>query len=162
MGVDGFVPHSTFWLVRGGSEVVGVSNLRHALIPKLLREGGHIGYGIRPSARGQGLGNEILRLTLGRAVAMGLQEALVTCDKANVASARVIVRNGGTLDSEIFIEERGVMLQRYWIRGLGIGPLGNSESPRESLFGLSIGGHHIVSRDDNGPRITQTLCPRKY
>jgi predicted acetyltransferase len=119
VGVDGFVPHSTFWLVRGGSEVVGVSNLRHALIPKLLREGGHIGYGIRPSARGQGLGNEILRLTLGRAVAMGLQEALVTCDKANVASARVIVRNGGTLDSEIFIEERGVMLQRYWIRGLG-------------------------------------------
>jgi predicted acetyltransferase len=118
VGVDGFVPHSTFWLVRGGTEVVGVSNLRHALTPNLRREGGHIGYGIRPSARGQGLGNEILRLTLGRAVAIGLKEALITCDRENVASARVIIRNGGTLDSEGFIEERGVMLQRYWIRGL--------------------------------------------
>jgi predicted acetyltransferase len=115
----GFVPHTTFWLVRGGSEVVGVSNLRHSLTPKLLREGGNIGYGIRPSARGQGLGTEILRLTLVRAVARGLTEALVTCDKGNVASARIIVGNGGTLDSEGFIEERGVMLQRYWIRGLG-------------------------------------------
>jgi predicted acetyltransferase len=115
---DGFAAHSTYWMVRDGIEVVGVSNLRHALTPRLLREGGHIGYGIRPSARGQGLGIEILRLTLERAVEIGLKEALITCDKANVASARVIIRNGGILDSEIFLEERGVYLQRYWIRGL--------------------------------------------
>jgi predicted acetyltransferase len=115
---DGFVAHSTFWLVRDGKEVVGVSSLRHALTPKLLREGGNIGYGIRPSARGQGLGIEILRLTLDQAMAIGLKEAFITCDKANVASARVILRNGGILDSEIFLEERGVFLQRYWIRGL--------------------------------------------
>jgi predicted acetyltransferase len=116
---DGFVAHSTFWLLRDGTEVVGVSSLRHSLTPRLVREGGNIGYGIRPSARGQGLGAEILRRTLDRAAAIGLKEALVTCDKANVASARVILRNGGVLDSEIFIEERGVLLQRYWIRGLG-------------------------------------------
>jgi predicted acetyltransferase len=115
---EGFVAHSTFWLVRNGTEVVGVSSLRHSLTPMLLREGGNIGYGIRPSARGQGFGTEILRRTLERAVAIGLNEALVTCDKANVASARVILGNGGVLDSEIFLEERGVLLQRYWIRGL--------------------------------------------
>jgi predicted acetyltransferase len=115
---EGLAAHSTFWLVRDGTEVVGVSSLRHFLTPKLLREGGNIGYGIRPSARGQGLGTEILRRTLDRAAAIGLNEALVTCDKANVASARVILRNGGVLDSEIFLEERGVLLQRYWIRGL--------------------------------------------
>jgi predicted acetyltransferase len=115
---DGYAAHSTFWLVRNGVEVVGVSSIRHALTPKLLREGGNIGYGIRPSARGQGFGNEILRLTLDRAAASGLKEAFVTCDKANVASAKVILRNGGILDSEMFLEERGVFLQRYWIRGL--------------------------------------------
>ncbi len=27
----GFVPHSTYWLVRDDIEVIGVSNLRHAL-----------------------------------------------------------------------------------------------------------------------------------
>jgi predicted acetyltransferase len=115
---EGFAAHSTFWLVRDGREVVGVSSLRHALTRELLREGGNIGYGIRPSARGQGLGIEILRLTLERAVEIGLKEALITCDKENVASAKVIIRNGGILDSQIFLEERGVFLQRYWIRGL--------------------------------------------
>ncbi len=116
---EGFVPNTTYWLVRNGSEVVGVSNLRHALTPKLLREGGHIGYGIRPSARGQHLGTGILRLTLKEAAALGLKEVLVTCDKSNTASARVILGNGGVLDSEVFVEERGAFVQRYWIRGLG-------------------------------------------
>ena len=116
---EGFVAHSTFWLVRNGTEVVGVSSLRHSLTPMLLREGGNIGYGIRPSARGQGFGTEILRRTLElMSPAATAGEALVTCDKANVASARVILGNGGVLDSEIFLEERGVLLQRYWIRGL--------------------------------------------
>ena len=115
---EGFVAHSTYWLVRGGIEIVGVSSVRHALTPKLRREGGNIGYGIRPSARGHGFGTEILRQTLDRAVGLGLKEVLITCDKANVASAKVILRNGGALDSEAFLEERGVFLQRYWIRGL--------------------------------------------
>ena len=46
----GFVPHSTFWLVLDGTTVVGVSNLRHRLTDSLRRDGGHIGYGVRPSA----------------------------------------------------------------------------------------------------------------
>lgn len=48
---EGFVSHSTFWLVSDERELVGVSNLRHALTPRLLREGGNVGYGIRPSKR---------------------------------------------------------------------------------------------------------------
>ncbi len=51
---EGFVAHSTFWLVRDWTEVVGVSNIRHSLTPSLLREGGSIGYGVRPTARNQG------------------------------------------------------------------------------------------------------------
>lgn len=112
---DGFVAHSTYWLVRNGQEVVGVSNIRHALTPALRREGGNIGYGVRPSARGQGLGTEVLRLSLQRAAALGLTEVLLTCGKQNVASARVIVGNGGVLESEEFMEGRGEVVQRYWI-----------------------------------------------
>ena len=52
---DGFVAHSTFWLVRYDAEVVGVSNIRHTLTPALRQVGGHIGYGIRPSARARHL-----------------------------------------------------------------------------------------------------------
>ena len=110
----GFVPHSTFWLVRG-NEVVGVSNLRHKLNDKLLVEGGHIGYGIRPSARGQGLGRELLRLTLDEAARRGIDRVLLTCAKDNPASSVVIEANGGRLESEDFVEARGKVVQRWWI-----------------------------------------------
>jgi predicted acetyltransferase len=51
------VPESPFWLVRrGGGAVVGVSSLRHRLIPVLEDVGGHIGYSIRPSERARAMG----------------------------------------------------------------------------------------------------------
>ena len=112
---NGFVAHSTFWLVRDDTEVVGVSNIRHALTPALLREGGSIGYGIRPTARRQGLGTAILRLSLLRAAALDLTRVLVTCAKQNVASAGAILRNGGVLESEEYLADRGEIVQRYWI-----------------------------------------------
>ena len=111
----GFVAHSTFWLVRDGTEVVGVSNIRHALTPALRRDGGNIGYGIRPSARRQGLGAAILRASLHRAADLGLSNVLLTCSKQNVASARTIMRNGGVLESEEYLADQEDVVQRYWI-----------------------------------------------
>jgi predicted acetyltransferase len=110
-----FVPHTTFWLVRGDKEIVGASNLRHRLTPFLLREGGNIGYGIRPSARRNGHGREILTLTLSKARELGLSRVLVTCGKPNLGSARIILANGGILESEEFSVERDEVVQRYWI-----------------------------------------------
>lgn len=83
---DGFVAHFTFWLEKDAKELVGVSNIRHALTPALLREGGNIGYGVRPTFRRQGLGIAILRLSLLRAAELGLARVLVTCGKQNIAS----------------------------------------------------------------------------
>lgn len=37
---EGFVPHSTYWLVRNGSEVIGVSNLRHRLTDGIHSQAG--------------------------------------------------------------------------------------------------------------------------
>ena len=121
----GFVAHSTYWIVRDGM-VVGVSNLRHALTEKLRREGGNIGYGVRPSARGQGIATELLRHTLIRASEIGLQKVLITCSQDNPASARTIIKNGGRLDSEEFLPERSEVEQRYWIH---LNPIRSSNSP---------------------------------
>ncbi len=110
-----FVPHTTWWLARGDAEVVGVVNLRHRLTPALERDGGNIGYGIRPCARRGGLGSEILRLTLAKAREQGLARVRLTCSRKNTASAKIILKNGGVLDSEAFVFERGEMVQRYWI-----------------------------------------------
>jgi predicted acetyltransferase len=110
----GFVPHSTYWLVSDGV-VVGVANLRHALTDALRREGGHIGYGVRPSARRRGFGSELLRHALIRARELGLREVLVTCAATNLASARIILGQGGVLVSEELLPERDEVVQRYKI-----------------------------------------------
>jgi len=110
----GFVPHTTYWLVDHG-RVVGVSNLRHSLTESLRREGGHIGYGVRPSARRRGFGGEILRRTLTKARDMGMSRVLLTCRKGNVASVQTILGNGGVLASEEFLPEWADVVQRFWI-----------------------------------------------
>jgi predicted acetyltransferase len=112
---EGYVPASCFWLVERRQTLVGVAHLRHRVTPVLANEGGHIGYSVRPSRRNQGLATVLLNLTLRRASKMGLREILVTCDKLNVVSARVIQKNGGRLDSEVQRQDGDGVTQRYWI-----------------------------------------------
>ena len=111
----GFVPHTTYWLA-DDDEVVAVSNLRHILTDALRYQGGNIGYGVRPSARRRGYATAILAHTLAQARAKGMSEVLLTCAKANVGSARSIVKNGGALASEEFLPERCEIIQRYRIQ----------------------------------------------
>lgn len=112
---DWQVPCSTFWLVEANSEIVGVSNLRHRLNDNLKRLGGHIGFGIRPSARRKGYGTIILRETLVKAREINIDQVLVTCDKSNIGSAAAIKKNGGVFQDEEFIESENDIVQRYII-----------------------------------------------
>ena len=110
---EGYVPQSTYWLVRNDNKVLGVINIRHALNAKLMNRGGHIGYGVRLSERGKGYASEMLRLALKIVKSMEIGRVLITCDKKNIASARTIVGNGGILHSEGI--DNGIVFQRYWI-----------------------------------------------
>lgn len=74
---------------------------------------GHIGYGVRPSARRRGLATWALGETLDRARELGLTRVLVTCDDSNVASARTIEGNGGVLE-DVRTTTLG-LTRRYWI-----------------------------------------------
>jgi predicted acetyltransferase len=109
---EGRVHADYWWIVRGGT-YLGAITLRHELNDFLLRTGGHIGYGIRPSARGQGIATWALRSVLPRASALGLEKVLVTCNDANQASAQVIIKAGGVLE-DVRPTERG-LTRRYWI-----------------------------------------------
>lgn len=112
----GFVPSSTFWLVRG-DELVGVSNLRHCLNDRIREIGGHIGVGIRPSFRGRGLGTLLLGLTVAEARQRGISPIHIHCHKHNTASARMIVGNGGVLESEVLDAGFAEVVQRYILEG---------------------------------------------
>jgi predicted acetyltransferase len=111
----GYVPTSTFWLLRGGTTIIGVGRLRHRLTPDLEHEGGHIGYDIRPLQRRKGYGTRLLALVLERARAFGLERVLLTCDSDNTGSARIIQKNGGVLAGQAISRRTGKLISRYWI-----------------------------------------------
>ncbi len=127
------VPQTCYWLFRG-DRMLGACRLRHRLNDSLVQHGGHIGYDVRPTERRKGYATAMLGMVLERARALGLTRVMVTCDKDNIASARVIRKNGGVLDREAWWEENGtrIRIQIHWIdllaavKGRGAGPLPGS------------------------------------
>lgn len=110
----GYVPHTDYWLVDNG-EYIGRVSIRHRLTEQLEKFDGHIGYDIRPSKRRQGYGSKILELVLPKARSLGIQKALVTCRVSNIASRKIIEKNGGVLENQVYDSEAGVDKLRYWI-----------------------------------------------
>jgi len=111
---EGYVPETVYWLVDNGEYIGGV-RIRHYLTDELLKRGGHIGYSIRPSMRKKGYGTSILRLALPKAKELGIERALLTCDETNIASCRIIEKNGGALENAMPNPETGINKLRFWI-----------------------------------------------
>jgi predicted acetyltransferase len=109
----GIVPDSLYWAIRE-NEMVGRISFRHTLNDELLREGGHIGFIVRPSARRQGVAREMLRQLLSSERARAIGQLLVTCDEGNIASERTIRANGGIL-ANIIDNDKGPRTMRFWI-----------------------------------------------
>jgi predicted acetyltransferase len=108
----GRVPASYWWIVEA-TTYLGAITLRHRLNDFLLDVGGHIGYGVRPSARGRGLATWALGRVLNEARDRRMSRVLLTCDETNLASAGVIERHGGVLE-DVRDGPEG-RKRRYWI-----------------------------------------------
>lgn len=63
-------------------------NFRFYLKGKLLKIGGHIGYGIRPTERRKGLAKIQLYLTLLVAQKIGLDKVMIDCTDTNIGSKK--------------------------------------------------------------------------
>jgi predicted acetyltransferase len=92
-----------------GEEFLGRISLRHELNELLYTWGGHIGYVVRPSARGRGVAGRALAGVLEICRDRGIDPVLVTCDVDNVPSRRTIERAGGEY------EDTRDGKRRYWI-----------------------------------------------
>ena len=114
-GMTPLVPSTVYLALReGDGRVVGVIDLRHHIDhPVLGLWGGHIGYSVRPSQRGNGYAGEMLRLHLENCRKRGLTRVMVTCDEKNPASERTILANGGVFERTISVGESRI--KRYWI-----------------------------------------------
>ncbi len=108
------VPDSTFFCLDTDRDIfVGAVNIRHWLNEGLLLNGGHIGDGVRPSERRKGIATKMIGLALEECRKLGIDRALMVCDKQNIGSAKSIINNGGVLENEIIVD--GITEQRYWI-----------------------------------------------
>lgn len=96
---DGYVGQTCFWLIADGVPVA-FGKIRHSLTPASRIQGGNIGYAVSSEYRGKGYGTRILNLLLHKAEEMHVQEKLLSVEKNNPASKRVIEKNGGRLVSE--------------------------------------------------------------
>lgn len=87
---EGYVPSTTLWLMNG-NKFVGLYDIRHYLTPALEKQGGHIGYQIIPSERGQGYVRDGLKLVLEWCHAhLNLDAVLLCCNQKNTASYRAM------------------------------------------------------------------------
>ena len=110
------VPELTYFYVDDTDKIVGIINIRLQLNHFLRTEGGHIGYSVRPTERGKHYATDMLSKALKFCKRIGLNEVIITCDKSNPASAKVITSNGGVLDAEFYSDTFGEIIQRYTIK----------------------------------------------
>ncbi|NUT37496.1 MAG: GNAT family N-acetyltransferase [Hamadaea sp.] len=105
--------HATYWWIVEDGVVLGAISLRHRLNDDLREVGGHIGYGVRPSARGRGVAAWALAQVLDRARERGLERVMISCQESNIGSARTIERNGGVLQdvADTWLGRT----RRYWV-----------------------------------------------
>lgn len=112
---DHLVP-AAFLLAEVDGEVVGRSSIRFELNDFLERQGGHIGYGVRPQFRGKGYATEMLRQSLVIARSRGVDDVLIFCDDDNIGSRTVIERCGGEFQRLVHLDDEPMPMRRYLIR----------------------------------------------
>ena len=112
---SGYVPSTTYFALDEERNIfVGAVNIRHYLNDRLLKDGGHIGDGIRPSERKKGYATEMIKLALPICKELGIDKVLMVCNKDNIGSKKSIIKNGGILENEI-VDDNGIIEERYWI-----------------------------------------------
>ena len=104
--------HCTYRWIVDGPKLLGGIALRHEFTDFVARVG-HIGYGVRPSARGRGVATWALGRMLNEARTIGLERVLIVCEPGNIASARVIEHHGGVLEDAAADDQ--LQPRRYWI-----------------------------------------------
>ncbi len=105
----------TFLLIReNDNKIVGTINVRWNLNEAMLRFGGHIGYGIRPTERRKGYNKINLYLGMLEAKKVGLEKVMLDCDVNNLGSDKTLKALGGKLERTEVDSSDGILTNVYW------------------------------------------------
>jgi predicted acetyltransferase len=103
----------TCWWIVDGDQILGGIALRHPN-HESAAQAGHIGYGIRPSSRGQGLATWALGQVVDEARVLGMDRVMVVREAGNIASPKKIEHQGCFL--EVGCDSENGAARRYCIR----------------------------------------------
>jgi len=95
----GYAGQTSLWMYVDGSPVA-FGKIRHTLNDNSRTVGGNIGYAVDPLQRGKGYATIMLAELISIAKQMEIEEILLTVEKYNYASKRVIEKNGGFVFQE--------------------------------------------------------------
>lgn len=96
---EGYSPETTYWLY-AEDKPAAYGKIRHQLNDNSRTVGGNIGYAVDPLYRGKGIATVILSKLIQIADDMGIEEKLLSVEKFNYASKRVIEKNNGFVFKE--------------------------------------------------------------
>ena len=109
---QGYVSSMLYFLI-SEDIIMGSIVYRPEINERLMKCGGHIGYGIRPSERRKGYATLMLRMLLDNIKREGAVKVMLTCDDDNIASAKTIEKNHGKLYEKAIFEN--ILIRKYWI-----------------------------------------------
>ncbi len=102
-----------FWMIE--DILIWAIDIRHNIIHPNLRDySWHIGYWVRPDERWKWYATEILALWLQEAKKLWIKKVLISCRPDNIASEKVILKNGGIYEKTVRDDELWEY-KRHWI-----------------------------------------------
>lgn len=110
---ENWVVTDTFFAIRkGDGKIIGIIDLRHTL-NDFLKDLGNCGYSVRPSERKKGYATEMLCKLLQTAKEAGMKELHISVEKENMASIKVIRKNGGVYERSFSFENEIADIYRF-------------------------------------------------
>lgn len=107
---EGWVPITTYFGIENNT-ILGAIRVRHGTNDYIKKVIGHVGYETRPSARGKGVAQALLKWVIKHHQLAN--DIILTCAESNTASKKVIEKCGGQLTGSFYDEEDSEMRLYY-------------------------------------------------